>query len=339
MSIVGRRHSVLICSRPMLTIVIPTRDTRELTLECLASLADGGIPAWHTIVVDDGSHDDTAAAVRRRHPQVEVLRNPAPTGFSRAVNRGLREAAGELVLLLNSDTRVEPGSLGRLAAAFRNEPDLGIGGARLVYPDGRHQWCHGREPDLLWFFLLGSGWSRRPWRWRWYRRLRRRYDRADARRPTGWVAGAALAVRRAVIEGIGGLDEDFVVYAQDLDLCARARQAGWRVAFLPGVRVIHHHGMSVGAAHGPALDRLNPVLLWADLLRWAVKRHGPAWAGRAALALRTGAYLRLLGLWAASRCEPEQAGTLGRQGDLLRRALAEARPSRTDPQSGPDVPA
>ena len=318
----------------MLTIVIPTHDTRELTLECLASLAGGGAPSRQTIVVDDGSRDGTAETVRERHPEAVVLRSPAPTGFSRAANRGLRAASGELVLLLNSDTRVDPGALARLDAAFRDAPDLGVAGARLAYPDGRPQWSHGREPDLLWFFLVGSGWTRWPWRWRWYRRLRRRADLRGSpavpspagARPTGWVAGAALALRRAVLDEVGGFDEGFAVYAQDLDLCVRARQAGWQVAYLPAVRVVHHHGVSVAAAHGEgALDRLNPVLLWTDLLRWAAKRHGRAWARRAERALRAGARLRLLGLRFAARAGRHRGTAPGREIELLRRALAEAR--------------
>ncbi len=111
------------------------------------------------------------------------------------------------------------------------------------------------------------------------------------------MTGAAMAIRRAVWEEVGPLDEDFRFYAQDLDLCLRARQAGWKVAVVPELEVIHHHGATIQGEGGRGGGRgaVHPELLWTDLLRWADKRRGEPAARRAARALLAGGRLRLLG--------------------------------------------
>jgi GT2 family glycosyltransferase len=279
---------------PSLSIVIPTHDTRELTLRCLDALYAAPPPGLEVILVDDASRDGTAEAVRDRHPQVDVLRHETPARFTGAANAGLARARGEILLLLNSDTEIEPEGLARLAGIFAGEPWLGIAGALLHYPDGSPQWSGGREPTLAWFFALASGLPALLSRLPFYRRVYRRGRPLDPERPAAvdWVTGAAMAIRRQVWEAAGPLDEGFRFYAQDLDLCLRARRAGWRVEVRPDFRVLHHHGATIGRDPG-ARKRQQPELLWSDLLRWARKHRGKAWGARAAAALRTGAGLRL----------------------------------------------
>jgi N-acetylglucosaminyl-diphospho-decaprenol L-rhamnosyltransferase len=295
---------------PTLSIVVPTRDTRELTLACLAAVrraagaagaGESGGGGWavgpppQVILVDDASGDGTAEAARLRHPDLVVLQTPAPVGFTRAANLGLAAAAGDVVLLLNSDTEIAPGALAALAAAFAAEPRLGAAGAALAYPDGSPQWSGGAAPTLPWLFGLASGLPALLGRLPSYRRLR---PPGAAPAKVEWVTGAALALRRAALAEVGPLDERFRFYAQDLDLCLRLTAAGWRVALLPGVRVMHHHGATIGragAASGAAAGAQHPELLWTDLLRWADKHRGPAWAARARRALAAGASLRLAG--------------------------------------------
>jgi GT2 family glycosyltransferase len=274
--------------------VVPTHDTRELTLACLRALASAarGLPGLEVIVVDDASRDGTAQALAEQHPEVAVLRQETAVRFTRAANLGLTRARGDVLLLLNSDTEVESGALAPLIEAFRRDPKLGAAGAVLCYPDGSPQWSGGRDPSLLWLFGLASGLpgllARLP-RWR-------RIKPAGA--PPGevdWVTGAALAFRRQAWDEVAPLDEGCRFYAQDLDVCARLRRAGWKVAIVPGFRVLHHHGATIGRDPGSAGGRQHPELLWTDLLRWARRHRGEAWAERAATVLRGGAALRLLG--------------------------------------------
>ena len=282
---------------PRLSIVIPTHNTRDLTLRCLdtvaASVSGTGAEA-QVVLVDDAGTDGTAEAVAERHPAVEVIRTAAPSGFTRSVNLGLSRARGEILLLLNSDTEVDRAGLEALLAAFDADPGLGVAGATLHYPDGSPQWSGGRAPSLAWLFALASGLPALLGRLPFYRRVK---PPGSAPGEIEWVTGAALAMRRAVHEAVGPLDESFRFYAQDLDLCLRARGAGWTVALLPDFRVMHHHGATIGSRSGArekSGGRQSWQLLWSDLLLWARKHRGAGWARRAALLMAIGGSARLL---------------------------------------------
>ncbi len=279
-------------SRPSLSVVIPTRDTRELTLRCLGSLAGGGVEPLEVVVVDDASTDGTAAAVRRAHPAVTVVEAPHNLGFGGAANLGVGRATGEVVLLLNSDTEVLDGALAALVGAFADDPALGIAGAELLDPDGTPQWRAGRRPTAAWLFAqasgLGAAAAALPGRGLLGRPGAARVGEVE------WVSGAALAVRREVWAGCGPLDEGYRFYGQDLDLCTAARRAGWRVAVVAGCSVLHHHGATIAARPGSA-GSFHPALLWSDLVRFVGKHEGPAAAARAATALRAGVRVRLAG--------------------------------------------
>jgi len=313
--------------QPSLSIVVPTHDTRDLTLACLGSIFRSPVEGMEVILVDDASRDGTAEAVRERFPKVRVERHETAERFTRSANDGLARAQGEILLLLNSDTEVEPNGLVGLLAAFEKEPELGIAGALLHYPDGSPQWSGGREPSLAWFFALASGLPALLRRLPFYRRLKPLA--APGPVAVDWVTGAAMALRRAVWEAAGPLDEGFRFYVQDLDFCLRARRAGWGVAVRPEMRVLHHHGATIGQEAG-ASRRQQHELLWTDLLRWARKQHGERWAARAGAALRTGATLRLLSRRLASPFVAPQLREAWREdAKALRRALAAV--SRDEP--------
>ena len=282
---------------PTLSAVIPTHDTRRLTLRCLETLeterqSEGS--ELEVIVVDDGSRDRTARAVRERFPEVLLLENHEAQGFTSAANRGLAFARGEILLLLNSDTEVCSGTLEALSRAFAEDPGLGVAGGRLYYPDGRPQWSGGRAPGLLWLFVLASGLAGLAARLPGYRRLRPLEFSVPFQ--LDWVTGAALALRREVWEEVGPMDEAFHFYAQDLDLCLRARHKGWKVKVLPSVQILHHHGETIRREAG-AEARQHPEFLWIDLLQWARKSRGPLWALFAWGALLWGGGLRIVGRW------------------------------------------
>ncbi len=308
--------------RTRLSVVIPTHDTVGLTLQCLESLPSriGELPV-QTLVVDDASEDGTAEAVAERFPEVCVLRQASRAGFSASVNRGLTEAEGDLLVALNSDTVLQPGSLEAVLARFAENQRLGVAGARLFYPDGTPQWSGGPEPGLLFLFGLASGLPALLARLPGWRRLRPVAGTGDSPR-VDWVTGAALALRRAVWQEVGPFETSYRFYGQDLDLCLRARSAGWEVEVIPGFRVIHHHGATIG--RGPrAVARQDPLLLWTDLIRWAARHRGDAWAKRAVLALRLGGRLRLLGRRLRELALPPRSRAVWRRDSLAyRRALA-----------------
>lgn len=306
-------------SRPLLSIVIPTRDTRDLTLSCIQSvqaLASGA----EIILVDDGSRDGTSEIVAGRYPAVRILRHPEPSGFTASANEGLRAGQGQILLLLNSDTELLPGSAEALEAAFENHRRMGIAGARLRYPDGRAQWSGGPAPTLFWLFGLASGIPGLLGRLPVYRSLRpvRGAGGGDAE----WVTGAAMAFRREVWERLAPLDEGFRFYGQDLDVCVRARHAGWRVAVVDDFRVLHHHGATIGTRSGSAGNH-HPELLWSDLVRWASKHRGRSWARRAARSLQWGGRVRLWGrALVRARIPPSARDAWRRDSLAFRRAIA-----------------
>ncbi len=295
-----------------LSVVIPTHDTRDLTLRCVQTLEAEGTDGLEIVVVDDGSSDDTAEALAAAHPRVRVVRNVAAAGFTRAANLGMAQAHGDVLLLLNSDTEVASGSFAPLLAAFERDPRLGAAGAALHYPDGSPQWSGGRAPTLLWLFGLASGLPPLLARLPSWRRVK------PVGAPAGqveWVTGAALALRRQAWEEAGGFDERFRFYGQDLDLCLRLGDAGWKIELVPGLRILHHHGATIGS-------KSQLELLWTDLLRWARSYRGAGFARRAALALRSGAALRRLGRTAAAPFVPAARREAWRaEGEALRRAV------------------
>lgn len=274
-----------------LSVVIPTHQTRDLTLACLATVVAQPTVA-EVLVVDDASTDGTAVAIAGRYPQVQLLRQEARAGFTAGVNRGLGSAHHDIVLVLNSDTQVLPGSLEALVESFRTRERLGVAGAQLLFPDGTAQWSGGRTPSLPWLLLLAAGLPSWLARVPGYRRLRPVGGHGS--NPVDWVSGAAMAVRREVWETLGPLDGRFRFYAQDLDLCSRAKAAGWQVAVLPDFRVVHHQGATIGLQQ-ETVAGADPELLWSDLLCWAHKHRSGVWARLARLALKLGARLRIAG--------------------------------------------
>jgi GT2 family glycosyltransferase len=274
-----------------LSLVVPTRDTRALTLRCLESAASLIEEGAELVVVDDAGRDGTAEAVRARFPGARVLVNAERLRFGGSANRGLREARGEILLLLNSDTEIDARAVPGVIAAFDREPRLGAAGAELRNADGTPQWSAGAEPTRPWLFGMTTGLPALLGRWRGYRRLRP--VGAAERARVDWVSGAALAIRRAAWEEVGPFDEGFGFYGQDVDLCLRLGDAGWSVRVLPGWVVTHLGGATL-SAEGASGGR-HPGLLWTDFLLLGEKRHGPGWARSAARLMRLGASLRLAG--------------------------------------------
>jgi N-acetylglucosaminyl-diphospho-decaprenol L-rhamnosyltransferase len=265
-----------------MSLIVPTYDTVEMTLTCCAGLM-ADLPAdAEVIVVDDASSDDTAQRIAAAFPSIVVLRQPVNRGFSASVNAGVAASRGEIVLLLNSDTRIAPGTLAAFGKAFAEDGKLGVAGAQLIDVDGAPQWSAGPVPTLFWMFVAVSGIAplARPFR-------RRRRVEGEV----GWVSGAAMAFRRRVWDAAGPLREDFRFYAQDLDFCVRARRAGWHVRLLTDVRVEHRHGATI--ARGNALP-YKPELLWPDLLTWGRGEYGEEWARRARRVMLIGAAMRSL---------------------------------------------
>ena len=234
-------------SRPRVSIVIPVYNKVIYTLACLRSLAaHADATPFEVIVVDDCSSDETPQRLAQIGG-VRLLRNTQNLGFVGSCNAGAAAARGEFLFFLNNDTVVTPGWIAALLRCFEEEADCGLVGARLVYPDGRLQEAGGIV------FRDGSGWN--------YGRFDDPADpRYGFRREADYCSGAAILLRRALFEQLGGFDARYApAYYEDTDLAFAVRAAGKKVFYEPRATVIHFEGISAGTDTGSGMKRFQVV--------------------------------------------------------------------------------
>jgi hypothetical protein len=223
-------------TKPVLSVVILTWNSRPLLESCLEALPAATAPlATETIVVDNGSCDATGDLLASRH-DIVTIRNPRNRGVAPARNQGLRCASGEFVALLDVDTVPAPGAFAVLVAHLRETPQIGLAGPKMVGPDGSLQYSCRRFPTVLDKLL-----RRLPDRWG--RAVvddveLRRWDHQSVRR-VDYVIGACQVIRRAALAEVGLLDERIFYGPEDVDLCLRMHRAGWGVDYVPQALVTH----------------------------------------------------------------------------------------------------
>ena len=202
---------------------------------CLDSLSQQDYPDLEIIVVDNGSTDNSADWVATHFPTIQLIRNKHNLGFAAGNNIGLAAATGDVMVLLNQDTRVKRDWLAQLVQGITSDPRIGIGGCKILYPDEQTIQHAGGIIRLPLAFPDHFGY-RQPDDGRW-----------DQQRDLDYVTGAAIAFRRDVLETIGPLDEGFYpAYYEDADLCARARAAGYTATYFPHASLIHLESTSIG---------------------------------------------------------------------------------------------
>jgi N-acetylglucosaminyl-diphospho-decaprenol L-rhamnosyltransferase len=207
----------------------------------LADTSAGSAPV--VALVDNGSTDGSVDAIEARHPQVMVLRLEANVGYAAAANRGIAATTAPIVAVCNPDVEVSVGTATAMETRFEREPDLGALGPRVRNPDGSVYPSARREPGTgvaVGHALLGWLWPANSWT-RHYRQLDLDPSRA---RDVDWVSGAAIWLRRAALDDVGGWDERYFMYLEDADLAWRLRRRGWRVAYEPGGDVVHVQAVS-----------------------------------------------------------------------------------------------
>jgi GT2 family glycosyltransferase len=223
-----------------LSIIIVAWNVRDLVLDCLASLDAAQLEiSCEVMLVDNGSVDGTVEAVRRQFPDTQVIALPRNIGFGAGNNQGLLKMSGRYAVLLNSDTIALPGGIERCVRYLDEHPDVGVVGPQLLNPDRSKQNCIHNSPTLV-SELLSQSLLRRLFPARYPSK------RIDYREPieVEAVLGAALFVRREVIQEVGPIDEDYFFFLEETDWCHRIRERGWRVVHLPDAHVIHLYGES-----------------------------------------------------------------------------------------------
>jgi N-acetylglucosaminyl-diphospho-decaprenol L-rhamnosyltransferase len=278
-----------------LAIVTVSYNTRDLLAECLAAALVG--LEWSGLsgevwVVDNASADGSAEMVRQRFPAVRLVAHDQNIGFAAGNNLALRNLSGFMprhVLFLNPDTRVVGDALGQMVRFLDATPHAGVAGARLVHGDGSFQHSAfafpGLVQTLLDFFplhprLLES-------------RLNGRYPRQSYQAGQPFAVdhplGAALMIRAQTLAQVGGFDERFFMYCEEVDLCRRVKKAGWGIYCVPQAEIVHLVAQSTRQFR----DRMF-VALWRSRFLMFDKHEGAArrWAARR---------LVRLGLWAERR--------------------------------------
>jgi len=271
--------------RELTSVIIVNWNTRELTDQCIRSIFEKNrtVP-FEVVVVDNGSTDGSADFLAREFPEIRIMRNDENLGFAKANNQALRVARGDLLVLVNSDAVMlseEP--LRRIRSFFDGHPDYGIAGAKLVFPNGRIQSLGRRLPSLgnlvtsQLFFSKASAFG-----------PRNRGAASPAVLDAECVDGAFLAIRADVASRIGPMNERYFMYAEDAEWCLAAGRAGFRVAVLPDVEVLHFHARS-------ALKDFAPILVHnaVNVSRFVNGTRGTAEAKSAFCVIVLGMLLRI----------------------------------------------
>lgn len=210
-----------------LSVIIITLNNKKILEDCLTSIKKftKGI-SYETLVTDNGSTDGTEQMLKEKFPSTIHLNNKKNLGFSKANNKGIQKAQGRYVLILNDDTYIRSDAFTAMIRFMDKSPEVGICGPKLLYPNGNIQ-------------EQGSIFSKKHWASKFA---------VDVQ----FVIGACLLIRKEVISKIGSFDENLFFYNDDLDLCLRAKKAGYKVAYFPIPEVYHYGGFTSKKTHNMA---------------------------------------------------------------------------------------
>jgi len=284
---------------PLLSVLIISFNTREMTLRCLRDLfADLGSMHFEVLVVDNASQDGSAEAIAVAFPTVRLLRNQENIGFGAANNQAAMVAQGKYLLMLNTDAFLHAGCCAGLVELLESNAEVGVVGARLYNEDGSLQVsCYPfPTPFRAWIENL------------WISTLLPNHPKLgdyrqwphDQVRDVDWVVGACLACRREVLEKVGGFDPQFFMYSEETDWQQRIRKAGWRIVFTPAAEATH-----LGGASGTRAPETVNRYFFTSMDRYQLKHHGRTGWVLVRAAMVASALLRVPGWSAAWLIRPD----------------------------------
>lgn len=258
-------------------LVVISFNTREMLRDCLATVfAEQELlrsvtgRALEVHVVDNASRDGSADMVAAEFPAVRLTRSAVNLGFGPANNRALEiilnEGSAEYIVLLNSDAFLHPGALAEAVQQMKAVPCAGVGGARLVYGDGRWQASARRFHSVLDDAIVASGLAAKFPRSRFFGRFDRTWADQKKAAQTDWVPGAFMILRAKALRETGIFDERFFLYYEEVDLCRRMHAAGWQVWYWPRIVVTHLCGES-----SRTLRELDYASNEAQVIKWRMR--------------------------------------------------------------------
>ena len=228
-----------------LSVVIVSFNTRAVLRRCLEELEiEGEGLSMEVLLVDNGSRDGSAEMVATDFPYVRLIESGTNLGFAAANNRMFTQARGRYVVLLNSDAFLRPGALRRAKQRMDADPETALAGGRLTGEDGSWQPSARMFPSLLNEFLSMSGLAHRYRESRFWGRADRAWADPMTSTETDWVPGAFSILRHSVLDQMGGFDEAFFLYYEEVDLSRKIKGAGYKIQYWADVVVVHLGGES-----------------------------------------------------------------------------------------------
>ncbi len=252
-----------------LSVIVVNYNVREFLDHALTSLqkAMRGIRG-EIIVVDNASDDGSVEMVRKRYPGVQLIASDSNLGFAKANNRALKRSRGKYLLLINPDTVVQEDTLRVMINFFEEHPEVGLAGCKILNPDGTFQLACRRSFPTPWVaFTKIFGLSTLFPQSRFFGRYNLTYLDPNRTYEVDAVSGSFMVLRRSVYEQVGGLDEDFFMYGEDLDWCYRIQRAGWKIYYVPATQIIHYKGESTKRS---SIDEIKMFYEAMDLF---VRKH------------------------------------------------------------------
>lgn len=260
---------------PDVSIIIVNYNTRQLTLDCLASVYESLTSfQYEVIVVDNASRDGSVEAIGGAYPEVRMIANRDNTGFAVANNQAMEIAKGRYILLLNSDTVVQKDTLDIMIRFMDSHPEMGASGCKVILPDGSlDKACKRGFPTPSASFYYAFGISRMfPDRPR-FNQYQLGHLSPDDEYPVDCLVGAFMLVRRETINQVGGLDETFFMYGEDIDWCYRIKEAGWGIYYYPLTYIVHYKGASARRKPMKIIYEFHRAM-WVFHRKHYAKRYG-----------------------------------------------------------------
>ena len=248
-------------AHPDLTVIIVSHGHEEMIAACVASLP----PALQDInvellVVDNLNSGKLSGILEGCSSSFRLYDNPSPRGFAYNINRAVAESRGDNLLILNPDTRWSQGRIVDALDLLRHDNRIGMIGCRLLNPDGTTQQSYRRFPSIGVPIARGLGVEHWPWRPRFYReRMMENTQYDHSHHEVDWLFGAWLLLKRQIFDEVGGMDESFRLYYEDVDLSYRLRQRGYKIYFMPSISFYHDH------------QRISAKLIFSKFRWWHVQ--------------------------------------------------------------------
>lgn len=252
-----------------LSIIIVNYNVKEFLQNLLYSVQKATQNlSIETIVVDNASRDGSVEVIRNNYPEVTLIASEKNLGFGAANNIAMKRASGKYLLLINPDTIVKEDTFSILLGKLEEEPDIGMIGCKVLNPDGTLQLsCRRSYPGPWTSFTKVAGLSGLFPNSRLFAKYNLTYRDPDKSYEVDAISGAFMLFRREVYERIGGFDPQFFMYGEDLDLCYRTQQAGYKVFYYPETEIIHYKGESTKRSS------LDETKVFYDAMHLFVKKH------------------------------------------------------------------